>query len=155
MLKEDNLLSEDVEKIIQLIKRLIIVELILAKLEHRPRSLVCLETLKYAKMGQNRLGDMLLGGMEWLIVLAIVAILLLWGPSKLPELARAVGKAKGEFDKASREFSKPSSTIAKHVERPSADVLIETAKKLGINTEGKTKKQISKEIVEKVKAEST
>lgn len=94
-------------------------------------------------------------GMEWLVVLAIVAIILLWGPSKLPELAKALGKAKGEFEKASREFKKPSSTLTKHVERPSADVLIETAKKLEIDTEGKTKEQISKEIVEKVKAGST
>jgi sec-independent protein translocase protein TatA len=138
-----------------LIKKLITVELILTEIDHRPHSRVCLETLKYAKMRQNRLGDRLLGGMEWLVVVAIVAIILLWGPSKLPELAKALGKAKGEFDKASREFKKPSSTLTKHVERPSADVLIETAKKLGINTEGKTKEQISKEIVEKVKAEST
>lgn len=93
--------------------------------------------------------------MEWLVVLAIVAIVLLWGPSKLPELAKALGKAKGEFDKASREFTRPSSTITKRVERSGDDVLIETAEKLGINTEGKTKEQISKEIVEKAKAEST
>lgn len=49
MLKEDKVLSEDVEKIRQLIKRLIIVGSILAKLEHRPHSRVCLETLKYSK----------------------------------------------------------------------------------------------------------
>lgn len=90
-----------------------------------------------------------------MVVLAIVAIVLLWGPSKLPELAKALGKAKGEFDKASREFTSPSTTTTRRVERPSADVLIETAKKLGINTEGKTKEQISEEIVEKVKAEGT
>jgi sec-independent protein translocase protein TatA len=90
--------------------------------------------------------------MEWLVVLAIVAIILLWGPSKLPELAKALGKAKGEFEKASREFTKPSPTTT--AKRSSTDELMETAKKLGINTEGKTKKQISEEIVEKFKAES-
>lgn len=93
--------------------------------------------------------------MEWLVVAVIVVALLLWGPSKLPELARALGQAKGEFEKASRELKKPLSTSTRHVERSSDDVLIETAEKLGINTEGKTKEQISKEIVEKVKAEST
>lgn len=93
----------------------------------------------------------LIAGMEWLIILAIVAIILLWGPSKLPELAKALGRAKGEFEKASRELKNPSSTLTGQVERSSNNVLIETAKKLGINTEGKTKEQISEEILHKTK----
>jgi len=36
--------------------------------------------------------------------------------------------------------------------RTSGDILIETARKRGISTEGKTKKQLSQEIVTKVKA---
>jgi len=35
----------------------------------------------------------------------------------------------------------------------SGDILIETARKLGISTEGKTREQISQEIVEKFKTE--
>ena len=93
----------------------------------------------------------MIAGMEWLIILAIVAIILLWGPSKLPELARALGRAKGEFEKASRELKNPSSTLTGQVERSSDNVLSETAKKLGINTEGKTKEQISEEILHKTK----
>jgi len=93
----------------------------------------------------------LIAGMEWLIILAIVAIILLWGPSKLPELARALGKAKGEFEKASREIKKPSSTLTGQVEKSSDNALIETAKKLGINTKDKTKQQISEEILHKTK----
>ena len=93
----------------------------------------------------------MIAGMEWLIILAIVAIILLWGPSKLPELAKALGRAKGEFEKASRELKNPSSTLTGQVERSSNNVLIETAKKLGINTEGKTKEQISEEILHKTK----
>lgn len=95
----------------------------------------------------------LISGMEWLVVLVILAVLLLWGPSKLPELARALGRAKGEFEKASREFRNPSSTLTKKGERSSDDVLIETAEKLGINTEGKTNEQISKEILGKAEGE--
>ena len=87
------------------------------------------------------------------MVLVILAVLLLWGPSKLPELARALGRAKGEFEKASREFRNPSSTLTKKGERSSDDVLIETAEKLGINTEGKTNEQISKEILGKAEGE--
>ena len=87
------------------------------------------------------------------MVLVILAVLLLWGPSKLPELARALGRAKGEFEKASRELRNPSSTLTKKVERSSDDVLIETAEKLGINTAGKTKEQISKDILGKAEGE--
>jgi sec-independent protein translocase protein TatA len=44
------------------------------------------------------------GPNEWLIVLII--ILLLFGGSKVPELARSLGKAKTEFKKGMEEESK-------------------------------------------------
>ena len=37
-------------------------------------------------------------GMEWIIILVIV--LLVFGPSKLPQLARGLGQAKKEFKEA-------------------------------------------------------
>ncbi len=46
------------------------------------------------------------GGMEWIIFLIIVALLLLFGPSKLPELARAMGRAWGEFRKGKMEIER-------------------------------------------------
>jgi TatA/E family protein of Tat protein translocase len=42
------------------------------------------------------------GGTEILIVLAIAVML--FGPKKLPELARTIGEAMGEYHKATREF---------------------------------------------------
>jgi TatA/E family protein of Tat protein translocase len=42
------------------------------------------------------------GGTELLVVLAIAV--LLFGPKKLPELARTIGQAMGEYHKAQREF---------------------------------------------------
>ncbi|RMF91107.1 MAG: twin-arginine translocase TatA/TatE family subunit [Methanobacteriota archaeon] len=42
------------------------------------------------------------GGTELLVVLAIAVIL--FGPKKLPELARTLGQAVGEYHRAQREF---------------------------------------------------
>ena len=39
----------------------------------------------------------------WQIVLLLVVIVLVFGSKKLPELARALGKAKGEFQKGTKE----------------------------------------------------
>ena len=39
----------------------------------------------------------------WQIFLVIVVLVLVFGSKKLPELARALGKAKGEFKKGTAE----------------------------------------------------
>ena len=39
----------------------------------------------------------------WQIFLVIVVLVLVFGSKKLPELARALGKAKGEFKKGTQE----------------------------------------------------
>ena len=111
-------------------------------------------------------------GIEWIIVAAIIVILLLWGPSKLPKIARSFGEAKKEFEKAMKEAEevkqegrqfateakeaavqpiKSLATTATEEVQAAEDKLIEVAKALGIQTEGKTKDQIAKEILEKTK----
>jgi len=87
-------------------------------------------------------------GYEWLIVVAILLVIFLWGPQKLPELARSLGLAKKEFEKAAKEAS--SATLTQpSTAQSSSDPLITAAKNLGISTEGKTKEEIGKEIAEK------
>jgi sec-independent protein translocase protein TatA len=86
-------------------------------------------------------------GYEWLVVIAVIAIIFLWGPSKLPELARSIGLARKEFEKASKEITSPTTSTT--TESSSSDALITAAKELGISTEGKTKEEIAKEIAEK------
>ena len=43
-----------------------------------------------------------LGPQELLLIIFIIVILI-WGPSQLPKLARALGQAKKEFQKAQEE----------------------------------------------------
>mgnify|MGYP001132756543 CR=1 FL=1 len=95
----------------------------------------------------------------WEIALILLVVLILFGPKKLPELAKAVGDAMRQYRQAtegtlssvatagSSETQKTvsSETGVKNQEK----TLIETAKRLGIKTEGKTAEEISDEIVEK------
>ena len=105
----------------------------------------------------------MLDGWEWIIVGAIAIVVILWGPSKIPEFARALGRAKGEFSKAQKEFTDAANAdtaahqSSSNVLVPSAQirtndlVLLDTASRLGIATDGKTREQISEEISFKVK----
>jgi sec-independent protein translocase protein TatA len=96
----------------------------------------------------------LISGWEWLVIAIVVLGLLIWGPKKIPELARSIGEARGEFEKASKEAMSTVSEASEKKTKPSSDdELIEIAKKLGISTEGKTREQISNEIMEKLKTE--
>lgn len=77
-----------------------------------------------------------------LLILGVLAVILIWGPQKIPDLARSIGRARKEFDDASKGLVQPTSSNT-----GSTDSLIDTARKLGINTEGKTREQISDDIV--------
>jgi len=96
-----------------------------------------------------------IAGWEWIVVIAIVLVFLLWGPQKIPQLARAIGEARREFDKASKESERLVSDVvqpAKPLQPPSQpnedQVLIEIARKLGIEIEGKTRNQLLNEILQ-------
>ena len=127
-------------------------------------------------------------------IIAIMAVaLFLWGPQKIPDLARALGRARREFDAASKEFQKAtnmtgvtgipggtstnsiiSSFLAPAAEPPTStappmmgpvsaptplpparnsgdELLIDTARKLGIATQGKTREQVQQEIIDLAK----
>lgn len=103
----------------------------------------------------------------WEIALILAIVLLVFGPKKLPELAKSMGDAIRQYKTAvdgggglipgSSTPGAPK-TAYPAIEPPvkpispqarSAEVLLETAKNLGIKTEGKTIDQISVEIAEK------
>ena len=103
----------------------------------------------------------MLEGWEWLIIGVVAIVIIMWGPSKIPELAKAFGKAKGEFSKASKEFNDAATTtanaptatakIASPPLKSKDEVLLETARNLGIDTDGKTREQIAEEVGIKAK----
>ena len=102
---------------------------------------------------------MALDPIELIIIGVIVVVIILWGPKKIPEFARSIGLAKREFDNAKKEAQNLGTTMVTGAAAQSSsspattsdDQLIETARRLGIVTEGKTSQQISDEIVARSK----
>lgn len=87
---------------------------------------------------------LMIGGQEWLIVLIAIVIILIWGPSKLPSLARGMGEAIREFRKAASGVEEESRRTERREEIDQK--ITELARSLGISTEGKTKEQILDEV---------
>ena len=83
----------------------------------------------------------MMGNSELFLLLFIV--LLLFGARKLPELAKGMGTAVREFTDASNE-SNSYTPRSKEDEKKYA--IIDAAKKLGIETEGRSIQEISEEI---------
>jgi sec-independent protein translocase protein TatA len=90
---------------------------------------------------------------QWIIIGVIVVVIFLWGPQKIPDIARALGRAKKEFEDASKEVGnvvETTTTAPKPAPEKTGDqILMETARALGIETAGKTRDQISQEIISK------
>jgi len=90
--------------------------------------------------------------LQWIVIAVVVIVFLMYGPKKIPELARSIGLARKEFSDASKqplasETTAPIATMAPATTPSTGDALLDTARKLGINTEGKTRDEISSEIV--------
>lgn len=76
----------------------------------------------------------LLEGPDLLLIVGV--FVLLFGATKIPELARSLGRARGEFEKGSRE-SRAQLDGTPRALTPDEQVL-NAAKELGIPTEGRT-----------------
>jgi sec-independent protein translocase protein TatA len=92
--------------------------------------------------------------LQWVVIAIVAVVFLMYGPKKIPELARSIGLARKEFNDASKTPLSSAATTTTTVPAAAAvsstgDALLDTAKKLGISTEGKTRDEISSEIVSK------
>ena len=88
------------------------------------------------------------GGSEWMIII-FVALIVLFGTNKFPEVAKKMGKVVGEYNKAKNEVQKQMNDYAKpddattnfQINKPvknEREKLEIMAKSLGINYENKT-----------------
>ena len=88
----------------------------------------------------------ILGAGEWAIVLLIV--ILFFGAAKIPELARSLGKAKGEFEKGARESRDSAAAPARETTPEAAEEarVLKAAKELGIPTDGRSVSDIKADV---------
>jgi sec-independent protein translocase protein TatA len=83
------------------------------------------------------------------IILILAVVILLFGASRIPQLARSLGQARREFEKGSKGETAPT---VQHVATdvvvspPADDPLVVAAQREGIDTQGKTKEQIASEL---------
>lgn len=82
------------------------------------------------------------------IVIIVVLVVVLFGATAIPKLARSMGKAQGEFQKARQEFK--SEMAAGEAESGRNEQLLTTAKGLGIETDGKSDDELRAAINEKL-----
>jgi len=81
------------------------------------------------------------------LVIIFFIILLLFGGRKLPELARSMGTAIREYNTAAKEPNKYVEEKTKTKEEEDKEAILSTAKKLGIETEGRSINEIAQDIV--------
>jgi sec-independent protein translocase protein TatA len=88
------------------------------------------------------------------ILLVFVVIVLLFGASKLPDLARSMGRSMGEFKRGQYEVEKELQTAKSSAAAPNLEVAMtrtqRMAKNLGIEITGKTDDQLLAEIETKL-----
>ena len=90
----------------------------------------------------------MLGTQEIVLILAI--LLLVFGPTKLPKIAKELGKAWQEFNKASSSAFETLSSVDETMTETAKKPLLDVATKLNLDVEGKTEKQLGDEILAKV-----
>lgn len=90
-------------------------------------------------------------GFEWIIIAVIIIVLLLFGPQKLPELARGVGRALGEFRRGKMQVEQQISEELRDIDVKASRAKIENAASvLGIPVSGKSEMQLKLDIARAV-----
>jgi Sec-independent protein translocase protein TatA len=77
----------------------------------------------------------------------------LFGGKKLPELARSIGSAVKEYTEATKEPIKYMESKTTSIENDNRSTILETAKKMSIETEGIDIRDIAQDILKVTKKE--
>ena len=93
-----------------------------------------------------------INGAEWIIIILIIVILF-FGAKKIPELARSLGKASSEFQRARIDAKKTLendqvSTPTKSVDREKLESIAET---LGVDYSNKNDQDLKQAIESRIK----
>jgi sec-independent protein translocase protein TatA len=89
---------------------------------------------------------------DQVLIIAVIIIALIFGAGKIPELAKALGRAQGEFEKgkveSQMEVERLKSSASPSSSPPSDDhsKLVRAATDMGLPTDGLTDDQIRAEI---------
>ena len=101
-----------------------------------------------------------IGPSEWMIII-FVALVLILGTGKLPGVAKKLGKAVNEYNKAKNEIQDQMKEVTEESPKISGPVETEReklemiAKSIGIKTEGKTDKDLQDIIANKMGKKQT
>lgn len=92
-------------------------------------------------MGMDMI-PLFVAGFEWIWIL-VAAGIVIFGAKKIPEIAKSLGKAKGEFEKGQIEGTKEVKSLLSSDDRLK---LVKAAESLGIETEGLNNDQLKEAI---------
>ena len=88
------------------------------------------------------------------LILVLAAALFLFGPDKIPEIARSLGKAAGEFKKAQTETEHEIKTLGEPLSEKDTKIH-NLAIEMGIDAKNKTSEQLVEEIRSKIRSNDT
>ena len=90
-------------------------------------------------------------GTNEMVVLGLAVIFLLFGAKKIPEFARSLGQAKGEFERGQLEVGKEvRESRLKDYDNDNKNSVQKAAKELGIDITEKSEDELKRNIVEKL-----
>lgn len=82
-------------------------------------------------------------GEEWIILLIVIGVFF-FGANKIPEMARSIGRARGEFERGKMEMEDEMRKAREEANRQPTEreKLEKAATSFGITTEGKTDQEL-------------
>ena len=96
--------------------------------------------------------------MEWIIIILVIVVIF-FGAKKIPELARSMGRATSEFQKARIEAKKSLANESSNQEKPQQTIdrekLESIAETLGVDYSNKNDQDLKNAIDEELKKQGT